>query len=347
MGPYPPPHGGVQTNLVAIRRFLLARDIPCSVINLTRYRQAETDGIYYPESASEVLKLLRSLPCDIIHMHIGGNVSTRLLGLGFISSLMPRRKTVLTLHSGGYPRSEPGRKASPRSWRGFAFRRFDKIISVNEEMVEMFRRFGVPDEKIHLICPHALMTRWQDVTLPERLQRFFASHRPALLTVSGLRVEYDVPLQIEALGAVRERFPEAGLVIIGAGEREEEIKSLIASKPYAEHILLCGDVPHEQTLRAISESDLFLRTTHFDGDSISVREALHMGVPVIATDNGMRPAGVHLVPKSNAPALVEAISTKLEGGSRGPSKNGSPDEENVAAVYKLYEELMRGPQGRI
>jgi len=48
MGPYPPPHGGVQTNLVAIRRFLLSRGIPCAVINLTRYRREDGDEIYYP-----------------------------------------------------------------------------------------------------------------------------------------------------------------------------------------------------------------------------------------------------------------------------------------------------------
>ncbi len=341
MGPYPPPHGGVQTNLVAIRSFLRARQIPCTVINLTRYRQKTADDIYYPESASEVLKLLWTLPYDIAHMHIGGDVSSRLLALGLTCSLMPGRKTVLTLHSGGYPRSEAGQNASPRSLRGFAFRRFDKIISVNDELVDMFRRFGVPAEKIHLICPHALVTRWQDVALPDSLRDFFAAHSPLLLTVSGLRTEYDVPLQIEALGAVRGRFPQAGLVIIGAGEREEEIKRLIAAKPYAAHIRLCGDVPHEQTLRAIAESDLFLRTTHFDGDSISVREALHMGVPVIATDNGMRPAGVHLVPQSDAGALVEAIGTKLERAARTPTQNGSTDDENVAAVFKLYEELMR------
>ena len=41
---------------------------------------------------------------------------------------------------------------------------------------------------------------------------------------------------------------------------------------------------------AMSRITIFLRTTLYDGDSISVREALHLGVPVIASDNGMRQA---------------------------------------------------------
>ena len=40
-GPYPPPHGGVQTHLVALRDFLQRRNIECGVVNLTRFRQAD------------------------------------------------------------------------------------------------------------------------------------------------------------------------------------------------------------------------------------------------------------------------------------------------------------------
>src|SRR5262245_57958810 len=106
MGPYPPPHGGVQTNLVAIRQFLLARGIPCAVINLTRYRRQDGDGVYYPKNALQVLRLLAQLQYDIIHLHIGGDLTPRLLMLGLACCLVPRSKTVFTFHSGGYPLSE-------------------------------------------------------------------------------------------------------------------------------------------------------------------------------------------------------------------------------------------------
>ena len=39
IGPYPPPHGGVQTNLVAIRDYLRAHGHSAPVINLTRFRR--------------------------------------------------------------------------------------------------------------------------------------------------------------------------------------------------------------------------------------------------------------------------------------------------------------------
>src|SRR4051794_26910127 len=101
LGPYPPPHGGVQTNLVAIRTYLLGHGSSCAVINLTRNRQEDADDVYYPHSAKELMQLLLHLQYDLVHLHIGGNLSNRLLGLGLVCANMPGTKAVLTCHSGG------------------------------------------------------------------------------------------------------------------------------------------------------------------------------------------------------------------------------------------------------
>lgn len=338
LGPYPPPHGGVQTNVVGIREFLRRRGIPCAVVNLTRFRRLDAEDVYYPKSALGVLGLLARMRCDIVHLHIGGNATPRLLALGLLCCLLPGRKAVLTFHSGGYPSSREGKTASPRTLRGFVFRRFDRIIAVNPQIQEMFHRFGVPRERVRLIPPYAV-AGGREAPLPEALEHFFAAHQPVLLTVGLLEPEYALRLQIDALGAVRARFPKAGLAIIGAGSIERELRTAIAAKPYSEHVLLCGDVPHGATLRAIEECDLFLRTTLYDGDSVAVREALHRGTPVIATDNGMRPEGVRLIPVSDAGALTRAIEESL-GAPRSPRRRASEaDEENLTAVLELYREL--------
>ncbi len=339
LGPYPPPHGGVQTNLVAIRRFLRERGIPCAVINLTRHRRTNADDVYYPKTALEVFKLLRQLPADIVHLHLGGHVTSRLLGLGLACCALPGRRAVLTFHSGGYPSSAAGQSARPSSLRGFVFRRFDKIIAVNEEIVEMFRRFGVPAHRIQLILPHALSSPPPETELPDSLKNFFESHSPVLLTVGLLEPEYDLALQIEALSLVRQNFPDAGLMIIGSGSLAADLRRRVDEQPYSAHILLCGDVPHDATLRAIAESDLFLRTTLYDGDSISVREALHLGVPVIATDNGMRPEGVILIPPARLEALYETIKNNLVP-RRAASNSADAGEENLAAIVNLYREVL-------
>jgi glycogen synthase len=339
LGPYPPPHGGVEISLASLQDFLDGHQVCCEVINLTRHRKAEGRGVHYPASAMGVVRLVLQKKARIIHVHIGGNVTWRLLGLGLVCSLLPRRKLVLTLHSGGYPSSPAGKAARPLSLRGFLFRRFDGLIGVNQELVAMFINFGVPLEKIRLILPSALPAHVPDVALPETIRGFFEAHNPVLLTVSGLEPEYDLPLQIEALGSLRETRPDAGLLIIGAGSHESVIRDRIRAKPYAEHILLAGDVSHEVVLRIMSLSDVLLRTTLYDGDSIAVREALHFGLPVVATDNGMRPEGVILIPVSDQQALCQAIRCTLDKPAARQMSPGA-DVTNLNRVIEFYKHLL-------
>lgn len=320
----------------------------CAVLNLTRHRRSAEDDVYYPRSGFDVLRLLLRLRYDVIHLHVGGDLSQRLVLLGLVCTVLPWAKVVLTFHSGGYPQSPAGQRAGPRTLRGFVLRRFDRHIAVNQELVGFFQRVGCARERVRLIPPHAMpvasvagLTR---VDLPPAIMRFASTHQPLITTVSGLEPEYDIPLQLEALGAIRERHPDAGLVIAGSGSLMEELRTLANAKPYRDHILLAGDLPHTVTLSTVAQSDLFLRTTHYDGDAISVREALWLGTPVIATDNGMRPASVHLVPVGDLAALTDAMETQL-ATPRGNARNGPSDlkpigEENLDATLRLYEEVL-------
>lgn len=346
LGPYPPPYGGIQVNLVAIRDFLLRNGHHCDVINITRHRNKDSEGVYYPKSTFELLKLLYRLQYDVVHLHIGGYLHLRLLGLAFVCSLIPHTKSMLSFHSGGYPNSPAGRSARYTTLRGFVLRRLDCIIAVNPQIAEMFERFGVSRSRLRLIEPHAVVKQSRDLDFPAPLKAFIESHDPLLLTVGLLEPHYDLTTQIDVLEEIRKRQPLAGLVIIGSGSLEKHLAEHIASKSYAADVLLCGDVEHQVTLRAIEVCDLFLRTTFYDGDSISVREALHFGVPVIATANGMRPPGVHLVPVSNPSALTNAIINQLTTG-QGRSNSGAEEpqsgessDRNIAAVIDVYQELI-------
>jgi len=342
LGPYPPPHGGVETNLVAIRRFLLKQGIPCAVINITRHRKTEGDEIYYPKNAMQLVRLLLRLRYDIIHLHVGGLLSRRILRLGLVCTFIPNKKTVFTFHSGGYPSMPQARFIGPGSFAAFVLRRFDRLIAVNREIQDFFQRLGVASDRIRIIAPHAFFADENiDGPLPEPLASFFARHQPVFISAGQLEPEYDLPLQIEVLGPIRKHFPTAGLVLLGHGSLEQELRGRIQQKPFGEHILLGGDVPHEVTMRAIARSDVMLRTTLYDGDAISLREALYLGTPVIATDNGMRPAAARLIPTSDLAALQEAILQTLAGSSGKPRQLPPlPDESNLHAVLDLYKELL-------
>ena len=339
LGPYPPPYGGVQANLVAIREHLRRKGVESGVIHLTRHRKTPGGGVYYPRTALGTAWLLFRLRTAILHLHIGGTVPWRVAGLALLCTLTPGRKSVLTFHSGGYPSSAEGRAAKARSLLGFIFRRFDRIIVVNPQLREVFRRFGVEENRLRLILPYAVDLNEMASELPPKLAEFWASHDPVLVTVGLLEVEYDLKLQIDAMRRILEQYPRAGLVIIGSGSLQEELIAYIGSKPYARNILLAGDLSHPHTLRAIHDAACLPRTTLYDGDAVSVREALFLGTPVIATDNGMRPPGVRLIPVSDADALVKAVQNVVREAGARDQRDDQSGRENLEAVWQLYKEL--------
>jgi glycosyltransferase involved in cell wall biosynthesis len=284
------------------------------------------------------MRLIWRLPRQVIHLHIGGDITNRLLLLLLYCSFLPGSRTVLTLHSGGYPTSEEGRASHPGTFRAFVFRRLNRLIAVNEQLAQLFvEKFGASPERVKLIAPHALPGQLPE-EIPEFLSDFLRNHSPVFLSMGWLQPEYDYPLQIRALEQIRKRHPQAGLMIFGSGRLETELRTQIQAADCEDAVLLAGDVAHAAAQKALAQCDVFLRTTHYDGDSISVREALHWGTPVIATDNGMRPAGVTLMPIGDLNALVNAIEHVLQQPRSGP-RTAAADDSNIRAVYRVYEEL--------
>ncbi len=339
LGPFPPPHGGVQTNLVAIRDYVRLQGSLCAVINITRHRQVEQDDVYFPKSSAELIWDLFRTRYDVVHLHIGGGIPARVQALALAAASVPWAKSVLTLHSGGFPSSEEGRSAAPNSLLAFVLRRFRYVIGVNQEMIEFFVRLGVPRSRTRLILPHSVALAQMADRLPEPLASFFADHDQILVAVCGLEPEYDIPRQIEAMKRVLQKFPKAGLAVLGSGSQKAVLEQQVSSSGYSEHILMCGDVPHAVTLKAIAESDILLRTTLYDGDAISIREALYLRTPVIATDNGMRPDGVRLIPIGDIDSLVLAIE-QIFSGDHAHQLPAERDDQNLAAVFALYQELL-------
>jgi glycosyltransferase involved in cell wall biosynthesis len=94
---------------------------------------------------------------------------------------------------------------------------------------------------------------------------------------------------------------------MGTGERREEAAALIGQRGLAENIYLAGDLDHELCLALMARSDVFVRPTFRDGDSISVREATSLGVPVVASNVGTRPQGTFLFEAGDVDGLVRQL----------------------------------------
>jgi len=274
-------------------------------------------------------------------MHLGGDISNRLVALAAYVNALPGKRTVLTLHSGGYPTSPQARETRRVKMIYAVLRHFNALVGVNPELKTFLANSGIAAERVHKIEPFPHLSRLKAGGASDpRLESFCSNKKPLLVSVGLLEPEYDLPLQFKVLRQVRETFPEAGLLMIGSGSLKDELIRLIALEPSNERILLAGDVPHASTIEVIRRADVLLRTTLYDGDAISVREALQLGTPVVATDNGMRPANVHLAPIGDADAVASQV-LKILATPRaqrvGPI--GEPERDGIDETLELYDSI--------
>lgn len=340
LGPYPPPEGGVSRNMLAIRDELVARGDKCSIIATSKSSEiVETQNVYHPRTVRQVLSLLRSIDFDVLHLHIGGDVSRRMLGLASAATFFAGKRSVMTIHSGAFPLTDAAKSAKPRSVSGTIFRRFGRIVVVNDDLRDVFKRYGVAEEHVRKILPFSLSLPDKNIDVPDELSHFLASHSPFLLAVGGLERDYDPLFQIKAMFEILAEFPNAGLMIVGDGSMRSKVESVVAASGYAKNIHVAGNVDHAITLHLIDCADILLRTTLFDGDAISIREALFLGTPVIATENGMRPDGTHLIDIGDFAGLHGKVR-ELASAKQILPATPAPDNENIKQIVELYKELL-------
>jgi glycosyltransferase involved in cell wall biosynthesis len=77
-------------------------------------------------------------------------------------------------------------------------------------------------------------------------------------------------------------------------------------------LLLLGNLTHDEFLTLLSRCFLYLRTPACDGVAASVLEALSLGIPVVASENGRRPLGVVTYRDTDSADMAEKLRYVVE-----------------------------------
>lgn len=302
--------------MMGIEQSLRATGVECAVLNTSGVRSW----------MGFCLKLMRfSLRGWTFHVHTNGhNRNSWLIALacGLIA-----KKCVLTLHSGMAPAYITAQSLLPR----LASRKYDRIIGVNSSIADALTTLGVPTSRIDVIPAYLGVAR-SNILAAAHILDWMASRNPVLSTALFFRPEYGFDLLMEALCRLRERYPRIGCVVMGSGDDRETGMRLINALGMEQNVLLAGDVDHDACLSAMARSTVFVRPTTQDGDSISVREALSLGVPVVASRVGTRPESAVLFQPGNLNELVARIEETLAN----PRKQPGSQPGSMGSLMKVY-----------
>jgi glycosyltransferase involved in cell wall biosynthesis len=313
VGPYPPPYGGLAVQLYQWRQYLQQLGTyECSVLNIGESRGAKIPGCISISGYWDFLRTLHGFVRRgyLIHLLTNGhNAKSWLCSLACaLAGVRNHRRTVLVFGSGNAP--DYMKQAGPllRLLIRCVIRLGGRLVCRNEQMRQALIACGAAQEKIAIIPGFLGLEPTGPEALPSRLQEIFATHSPVLGATANLDPEYGIPLMLQAVTELRKMFPRIGLVIIGPGE---EATSQIVGSEIPDHAYFTGPLSHDVVLAVMKRLTLFLRPTYFDGDSLSVREALALGVPVVASDTDYRPEGVVLFRKGRLNEFVDKIGGVL------------------------------------
>lgn len=336
IGHYPPPHGGISVHLYEAKRRLDHAKIKCRVLNLNRAAPRSEQYICF-RSVPQFLWVLLVHAWDgwTLHLHTNGhNRKSWLLAFfcGIAGQFAPA--CLLTVHSGMAPGYLSTRYTRRRRMVRISCLLYNRVICVNRQIHDTFTSLGLPTSRLQIRS--AYLSSTPTAELPAEWKDLVQASTPLLTTVLFFRPEYGFDVLLSAIVHLHSVYPELGCMVIGSGDGRNEAERMIREAGMENVVRLLGDVPHDLCLGLIAASDLFVRPTYTDGDSLSVREALSLGVPAVVSDVGNRPPGTFLFRAGNPNDLASKVETVL-ASSRGARTVATEYRANPAKIRQLLD----------
>jgi glycosyltransferase involved in cell wall biosynthesis len=253
----------------------------------------------------QVTRALRSYLCahpdTVVHAH-GARA-------GLPASLLPGAShagLVYTVHGFHYGDKPAGLRHLAMATERFCISRADVTVLVSQHDADRAAKDrllprGAVTRVIHngaAPVPPVPQARTFDIAF---LGRLHAQKNPSIL-----------PNVLKALRPAR-----PSLCIIGSGDLEPALRSQVERAGLQEQVTFLGALDHADALAALAQARILLLPSLWEGLPVSVLEAMHRGIPVVASDvpgtDELVIDGVtgYLVPTQDAQAYAERIARLL------------------------------------
>ena len=351
IGNWPPPVCSWSMSLVGLRKELAARGWRCEVMNLNENRRVRNPEYIDVQSGWDYFRkvLARVAGGYAVHARVNGETKKGYaLALCALALARLFRRPALLTYGGGH--QQTFFPAPRRSFRHLAFSvlfRFPQRIYCNSEKVKQaLLTTGIPAARVVPI-PHfsTYYVQFTPTALPDEVESFFQRHEGVIFSYVCFRKEFALEFLASAIRQFRQTHPTIGFLWVGPWGREmEAMYKLLRNEKIDDAVMVQGSVPHEMFLNMMSRSLAYIRTPVTDGICSSVLESLKLRVPVLAADNGTRPAGTELWSEGNVSSLLrlmeEAVEHHTEMAARIPeiavednTKKLADSIENVCSKF--------------
>jgi glycosyltransferase involved in cell wall biosynthesis len=240
-----------------------------------------------------------------------------------------------------------------------SLRRADAIVAPSAfTKREIGRYYQTPAEKIRVI-PNALSLLPESGLSPEALREKYALPEAFVLAIGTLQPRKNLPTLIRAVAELRERVPEAALVLVGNPEGhhfDAGIPKAIEETGLGEAVIFPGYIETPDLLGVLRLARVYAFPSLYEGFGIPMLEAFAAGVPVAASDIGaLREVGGEAAcyfPPRDIAACRDALYTLFVRDAERHNLISQGKErlarfswqKSGAALRALYQELGASPR---
>ncbi len=333
--------------------FLLANlhkdpSVCLKLLKFSRYSQ-DTKSKYGSEAKRQkllykALPLLSSKSYDIIHCQFG---RFGLIALAFKDIGILKGRQLITSFR-GYGISKYLKKRGEQVYERL-FKEGDFFLADGEFFRHRAVKLGCPEEKIVV---HGSGIDCDKFAFAPRYLP--ANGRVRTATTGRLVEKKGIAYCIRAIAQLAQSHPNIEYHIIGDGPLKADLQHLIQELGVERLVKLWGGKPQPELIEILNTCQLFMATsvTAADGNQdapvVTLKEAMAMGLPVIATDHGGIPELVEdgisgfLTPERDVEAIAEKLKYLIDHPEVWPQmgRAGRTRVEQNYDVNKLNDELI-------
>lgn len=301
------------------------RDAGCTVHKL------KPSGVF--GHVRQMARLFRAGKFDVVHTHntyphIYGSIAARLAGVPLV---------VNTRHG-----QRAGNNLKTRTLFRWSSHLVNRIIAVSDDAAQLC-------VQIDGVAPRKVTRIWNGIDIDDFN---FAGpvKAPIAISVARLSAEKDFPTLLRALAIAIQDIPDLVLKLVGDGPERSRLESLARELNLGHHIEFLGERSDVPAL--LTQSGFFVTATLTEGISLTLLEAMAVGLPVLATSVGGNseivqvPQTGRLVPPGDPAGLAAAMVDMCRQINHWPQM-GRAGRERVEEHFEVrrmvadYERLYR------
>lgn len=232
--------------------------------------------LYYISGFILTIYAVSKNQCDVIHIHWA--IPTGLIGV-WIKALL-RKPFIVTIH-GSDLRMALDRPGFLRKIFLHVCKKAVHLNCVSDGQKIGIEQLGIISEKISTI-PMGVDEAFLEMGKNKKMELNNRSF--IILSNRNLLPIYNVSLLIRAIPTVLKEEPKTQFLIAGDGSEKRKLGKEVEDFKLSGSVKFLGRVPHQEMPDLLSQSDIYVSTSRYDGTSVSLLEALACGVFPVVTD---------------------------------------------------------------